>query len=100
MGLCVKYFDKLTEGTVVGLLHLPGEDTGGKLLKFKVIRDAVAAFALSGTWFIGTGAFRFVDFNLAFHLLFSLLWSITYSAPLSLLIAQPAVAEPGPLPLQ
>jgi len=52
---------------VVGLLHLRRENTGGKLVKFKVVGDAVTAFALSGAGFVGAGAFGFIVFNLAFH---------------------------------
>ena len=59
--------NKFGKGTVIGLFHFGGKYTGGKLIKFQVVSNTFAALALPGTGLIGTWAFGFIDFNLAFH---------------------------------
>jgi len=68
--------NKLGYRAVVGLLHLPGKYAARKLIKFQVVGDAITALALSGAGLIGTGAFCFIDFNLAFHLIYTPLHTI------------------------
>jgi len=58
---------KLTKRAVVGLLYRRGKHTGGKLVKLQVVSDALTALTLSGAGLIGTRAFCFIYFNLAFH---------------------------------
>jgi hypothetical protein len=60
--------NKAGERAVVDLLHLRREDAGGKLIRLKVVGDALAAFAFSGAWLVGARALGFININLAFHL--------------------------------
>ncbi len=62
-----KDFCKLGKGAVVGLFRLGRKNAGGKLIKFKVIGNTFAAFALLRAGLIGAGAFYFIVLNLAFH---------------------------------
>jgi len=59
--------DKPGKGTVVGLLHIGGEDTARKLVGLQMIGNAITALAFSGARLIGARAFGFIGFNLAFH---------------------------------
>ena len=59
--------DKPGKRAVIGLFHLWREDTARKLIRIQVISDTLTALAFSGAGLIGTGAFCFIDFNLAFH---------------------------------
>jgi hypothetical protein len=67
LGFGRKDLDKAGKGAVVSLFYVRREDTGGKLVELKVVGNAVAALAFSGTGLVGAGAFGFVDFNLTFH---------------------------------
>jgi hypothetical protein len=59
--------DKPGDGAVVGLLYLWRKYTGRKLIRLQVIRDALAAFALSGARLIGAGTFCLIGIHLTFH---------------------------------
>jgi len=63
----LKGLNKTGEGAVIAPFHFWSEDAGRKLVKLQVIDNALTALALSGARLIGTGAFGFIDFNLAFH---------------------------------
>jgi hypothetical protein len=60
------------EGAVKGLFHFRWENAAGELAIFKMIGNALAALALSGTRLIGTGASGLIGFNVTFHLSFAL----------------------------
>jgi len=63
----LKDVNKPGKGAVVGLFHLRGKYTAGKLVILQVIGNAFTALALSGAGLIGTRALGFIVFNLAFH---------------------------------
>jgi hypothetical protein len=63
----LKDLNKTGKGAVVGLFHLGWKYTAGKLVILQVIGNTLTALALSGAGLIGTRAFVFIVFNLAFH---------------------------------
>ena len=69
----MKDLNKPGKGAVVGLFYLRGKYTAGKFVILQVIGNAFTALALSGAGLIGTRAFVFIVFYLAFHIKFLLI---------------------------
>jgi hypothetical protein len=63
----LKDLDKAGKRAVISPFYVGREDTGGKLIIFQVVGNAVTALALSGAGFIGTVAPGFIRFNITLH---------------------------------